>query len=393
MTTSVARTIDVQISGVAAPPAIARVDLSAGSTVASSVKPPDQLAARADVPAITPVAPPVTCIPTATFLSSVLPGCKVEHVARPSLLDVGLARPPTSLFFRALGRSFDRHYPFALAPEVLGYLINHEIAETVRRHSEHYRALYTKQTEGTVNIEIRDDSLANDQAADWGRALTRFESALREQVPDGIMDAMLPTYSTWTVESRVAALITFMDAASPYFRYAVVSTCGIPRIRLLGTLEDWRKLLEAARELAERFDAHLAGYFQRLLPVLTTLAAQADPANAVDNDFWASIYKHRSRSGDERVTGWITEFVHYEKDPSSGALVEPRTPSAPQAGSNAAEKSIQCERFATHVSTVPFIWKRLMAKYSMRLVGGILGVDNVDGFVTPALSYAVVHAS
>jgi hypothetical protein len=340
---------------------------------------------RPGAPGIAPVAPPLDRVPSKRFLSRALPGCAIEHLGRPKVLALSSSHDvATSLFFRALGSCFDHHYPFALAPEVLSYLINHEIAETVRRNPDHYRPLYTRDA-GTKVIEIRDDTLTPGRPSDWGRALARFEGALRAAVPAGIIDAMLPAFSTWTLESRVAALITFMDAASSFYKFRVSSMCGIPRIRLLGTTDDWRKLCESARKLAEPFAAHLAPFFQQLLPVLTKLAEQADPATEIDNDFWVNIYSRESSSGHDSVTGWITAFVHYDRNPSTG-VVKPL-------GASAGEKRIERNHFALHASTVPFTWEHLGTHLPMRLVAGILGVDSRDGFVTPSLSYAVVRAA
>jgi hypothetical protein len=55
------------------------------------------------------------------------------------------------------------------------------------------------------------------------------------------------------VESNVASLVAFMDAASPYYDCHVMSLGGIPRVVLFGEAADYRRLLTAARELARLF--------------------------------------------------------------------------------------------------------------------------------------------
>lgn len=348
---------------------------------------------------ITPVLIPAGRAETTYFLSRALPGHAVEHLGRPSMIALSAHErweAPTSLFFQSLALCFAYHYPLALRPEVIGYLINHEVAMTVKRHPEDYRDLYATQAAGKVDIEVRDDTLVRGRPSEWGRALALFEGALRAIVPDGIMDATLPRYSTQTPESRVASLIAFMDAASPFYEYTVQSLCGIPRVRLLGTVDDWRLLLASVRKLAERFHTHLGPYFEHLLPVLKKIADQADPAVPVDNDFWASIYKYQSASGGDLVTGWATALVHYLKNPD-GTLV-PKDPRLadwswqPEDPDERHWHGVRNDHFPMHLSTVPFNWKYLDEELPMTLVGGVLGVDDDDGFVTPVLSYAVVHA-
>lgn len=212
-------------------------------------------------------------------------------------------------------------------------------------------------------------------------------------VPDGIMDAMMPRYSTETPESRVASLIAFMDAAGSYYQFSLLTMCGIPRIRLLGTVADWQTLLSSARKLAERFDAHLGTYFEHLLPVLETIAAQADPGVPVDNEFWSSIYKRWSMSGGDRVTGWITAFVHYVKKSDDTLVEKPEAEWRPaDAHPFISGGGLPHDALSLHVSTVPFQWNHRGTVRPMLFAGGVLGVDDEDGFVTPALSYAVLRA-
>lgn len=180
-----------------------------------------------------------------------------------------------------------------------------------------------------------------------------------------------------------------LDAASPFYRYTMVTLCGIPSVRLLGTVEDWRALHDSAQRLSRRFVADLGGWFAYLLPVLATLAEQADPGSPVDNAFWRSIYKRESISGGDRVTGWATAFVRFLSQPD-GRLVP--KPSSLEDWTRIGEyDGIGHDRFAMHVSSVPFLWKYLEERLPMRLVGCVLAVDDEDGFVTPSLSYAVLH--
>ena len=180
-----------------------------------------------------------------------------------------------------------------------------------------------------------------------------------------------------------------MDCVSPYYDHSTNTFCGIPRIRLLGTVEDWRTLTRSAAALAEPFDEHLGMYFRYLLPVLAKIAEQADEANPVDQAFWRSIYAFKSQSGGSTVTGWSTALVHYVKRPS-GKL-------GPKNGAEAdwtqltAGRGLPYGAFPAHVSTVPFLWTYLGDELPMKLAGGVLSVEEVDGFLTPMLSWAVLR--
>lgn len=323
-------------------------------------------------------------VPVASFLRGVVKG-KIEHVGRQEMVSVGNRGQPSkdSLFFQGIHKAFAGHHPFALRPEVLMYLINFNVAETVKRHPDDYRALFTGVAKGKEVIEIHHDGLCRGQDSPWHEVLPLFNGKLREKVPAGIMGHMLPGFSTDTPESDAASMVSFMDAASPFYDYRVMTLCGIPEIRLLGTPEDWTKLKNAAAALSEPCSKHLGPYFTNLLPVLATLANQAAGAPQ-DDEFWSSIYKWKSHSGGPKFDGWISAFLNYIQ--ADGALVEKR---AHHFDWRTASLSSGCA--PSHISTVPFVWHLHGDEISMSFAGGVLGLDVEDGYLTPALSYAVLE--
>jgi hypothetical protein len=293
-----------------------------------------------------------------------------------------------SLFFQGLRLAFTDHHGFAIRPEVLMYMVNAAIAETVRRHPEHYRHLFTREP-ATAEIEVRHDGLQPGSADGWDQAIGLFEDALRERVPDGIMQHMLPALSTHTAASKIASLISFMDAASPYYGYTVLTRCGIPAIRLDGNPEDYRAVTAACAGLAEQFATHLGPYFDALLPVLDRIRRQATGEER-DVEFWQSMYKYESQSGSDIVDGWATAFLAYWKQ-QDGSLV-PKDTHPEYRHATARWDAMPSDAVPSHVSTVPFIWDYFGRAYRMQLAGGVLGLDNRDDFVTPELGWAVTHA-
>jgi hypothetical protein len=112
-----------------------------------------------------------------------------------------------------------------------------------------------------------------------------------------------------------------MDVCQKYFDYEMWGGCGIPRIDLLGTVDDWRLLRRKAEGL-KRFEpqpvttsksAELSNWLVALLPALDQFvsAAEGHPEIA----FWGSVcnlYGETDRIG-APVTGWITVFYPYIK--------------------------------------------------------------------------------
>ncbi|HIA02244.1 MAG TPA: DUF4419 domain-containing protein, partial [Myxococcales bacterium] len=324
------------------------------------------------------------------------PGMPIEHLGRSKMLQL-YRTTPSSLFFQAVHACFKEHYPLALRPEVLMHMIVHEVATTVKVHPEHYRHLFTKSTK-REDISVRHDGLRKgDSASPWNEALEFFRPKLAAAVPSTVMQNILPGFSTSTTEAEIAALIAFMDAASPFYDYHTHTMCGIPKIRLLGEPRDYALILASARGLSEHFNDHLGLYFRHLLPVLETLVDQAG-GTQVDERFWSSIYKFDSSSGTAKFNGWLSAFVNYVQ-PASGdeELCVIQKPDGLFDWTRMNEDEGWCMPglnagcVPSQVAQVPFTWHYFGSELPMTFIGGVLGIDNEDGYATPALSYGVLN--
>ena len=343
---------------------------------------------------------PTKTLPASEFVGKVFTGKKIEHLPRSAMVDVGNLDDddghggisPTSLFFQSAHRAFAGHHALGLRPEVLMYLINSVVAETVRRHPEDFRHLFTTSA-GKTEIRVKHHGLVlGEPNSPWFEAIHMFDDAIRPRIPSETMDSMLPKLSTATMESDIASLVSFMDAASPYYQFVVRTLCGIPRIVLFGEASDYRKIHAAAGALAGNFHAHLKAYFETLLPVLDTIATAAETGR-IDPKFWANIYKHLNLSGGPEHTGWLSAFLWYVNrlDHKTGTFaLEPKNlDKSPWYPSD--YPCVKSGSEPAHVSRVPFAWEYGVQKFPMHFIGGVLAVEVDEGAITPKLSYGVLH--
>lgn len=326
-------------------------------------------------------------------------GARIERVGRQETV-LAVIRPAGSLFFSALHAAFARHLPFALRPEVCMSLINFTLAETVKRHPEDYRTLFNAKPKWNDTrkaaplapkktlIEVTHNALVRgDPRSPWHEVFPLFNEELRKVVPVGVMDHMLPAFSTATPETDAAQMAMFMDVVSPFYDYRVNTLCGIPAVRLLGAATDWEKLLHAAAALSEVFSKHLKPYFDGLLPVLRALVEQAVGAPP-NQAFWKSIYKYENQSGGALFNGWSSCFVHYVDD-GQGKLVERRD----KRDWGAKYGGLASGSVPLMWGSVPFEWNCLGTPIPMAFLGGVMATEDRDGFLTPELSYAVLERS
>ena len=332
------------------------------------------------------------------FAKAIYPGQAIEHLGRFELFGIHTYRggicQPSSLFFQAVHEAFAEHHALGLRPEVLMYLINSVIAETVRRHPDDYRALFSSDAT-KLDIHVRhDDLVRGNPESPWGEAISMFEAALRPYVPSLILEEMLPEFSTGGGEARIASLVSFMDAAAPYYDYHTHTLCGIPRIVLFGEAADYRQLVTSAKALEKHFTKHLSVYFESLIPVLEHIALTAEGGDAGE-DFWGQTYKQFSHSGTSAYSGWISAFVWYvhkeDWQTKTNPLVVKDTMLADWTMIRKGY-GIDSGSEPSHVSRVPFSWHYRGKALPMHFIGGVLGVDILEGALTPALSYGVLRA-
>lgn len=324
------------------------------------------------------------------FIEKICSG-KTEALGRPEMIDIR-QRLPCSLFFQALNYAYAYHHAFGIRPEILMYLINSVVAETVKQHPEDYRKLFSNEpNKQTIQIEHNGLILGNPNSP-WDEAIGLFENELKTRVPDSIINDMMPKLSTHTTETKTANLITFMDAASPFYDYRVMTLCGIPRIVLFGGVDDYEKISSAASVLAEKFSDHLQPYFKGLILVLEKIITEIkniEKGNPPDVSFWAQIYKKDGGSGSDSYSGWINAFVGYTKkiNRNGSTQIILRNDLGDIWNGTVESGSEPC-----HISSVPFIWDYFGKEIPMIFAGGIIGLENEENALTPQLSYAVLNA-
>eukprot|EP00494_Astrolonche_serrata_P025893 UN26154 len=88
------------------------------------------------------------------------------------------------------------------------------------------------------------------------------------------------------LEGSIHAL-GLMDCMKGYFSYELLSRCGIPKVKLMGTLNDWKQLRKHIEQL-EEYD--LDWWVKKLLPIADQFIKTYEKKN-FHKLFWTSVYK------------------------------------------------------------------------------------------------------
>lgn len=103
-----------------------------------------------------------------------------------------------------------------------------------------------------------------------------------------------------------------MAVASEYYSYHVRTTCGIPKIKIKGTKEDWILLKDSFNKLAVQLN--MKWWAKGLNPVLDEFIKVFD--GKINLEHWRSIYKYYKVQGCDSPSfdGWISRFLPYTKE-------------------------------------------------------------------------------
>lgn len=169
------------------------------------------------------------------------------------------------------------HQKIVLAPHNFWYTVLAEIAQAVVGDSEKHRPLFTREPSGKIDIIV---PCGNETEP------LRMDALYQEMIGYIPVDTtlFLPTFTTSTETSRLAALAAFLETCSPYYNYMMLA-CGHPAVRLAGTHDDWAGVVSRLVALEAEFTrigSPIGRWIAETIgPVAEKLLAALDGKNAV----------------------------------------------------------------------------------------------------------------
>lgn len=303
----------------------------------------------------------------------------------------------------AIHYAFNDHRPLCLSPDIIWLLISQGLANHINANAEQLRPEFVKH-QGKIKIEVRrDDFVKGSPENPWNEVFGAFSAAIRHQVGEVTHELLIPTFSTTGLVEKAAAEIVLLDAMQFYFEYELRTLCGIPKIKLEGTVTDWQELLKRIKELAQ---FGLQWWIDSLIPILDEFITAAQGKS--NKRFWQSMYKFNDGSGGPYITGWITAFFPYLKHRKTGKASQ-QNPWLIKGGSQLQEllypiensnddtfgHGLTTEAFPSGLAKAPFVWKYHRLSYKMEFLGGFVGVrqDLNYLFLRPEIGWAVREAA
>ena len=205
------------------------------------------------------------------------------------------------VFFQTIVRAYAEHRPLVLSPDMVWLLISQGFARYVNAHSDELRDQIVSHTEKMdLVVETEKDLLHED--ADWKKLIAGFAAQINEYTKGDVAKTITADFTTTGVTERIVSQVTLMETVKTYFDYVVhYMGCGIPSITLMGTPQDWQKVLEKTEQL-EKYG--MGDWFKSLKPILTEFikASEGKPNQA----FWQNMVK--KENPDKLVGNKVCDF-------------------------------------------------------------------------------------
>lgn len=198
------------------------------------------------------------------------------------------------------------HYGVVITPDMIWYSILAEMAAVIKKQPDTWAHLFTTKPGAKQHIIVMTGKVEEiDPVA--------VVALLEDKVPVQT-STFLPRFTTTTDNSHLARCIAFCDLVSPYYSYGTM-LCGIPAIRIEGTLDDWSQILFCLDQLKRlSVTRPMSEYIDRCALHVVNFQEAVDGNTKIGE--WDSFLKVRKcGSGSQyEMDGWITRFI-YKRSP------------------------------------------------------------------------------
>lgn len=247
-------------------------------------------------------------------------------------------------YLNYLGICWNKHYGVVISPTIIWNMVLSNLAFEVNEKPETYQKYFTESDEKQDIIVNQGGNLINPEM---------LIKALEGKIPSKMLEYIFPIFSTNTEMSNIANYTAFLDMVSPYYNYGML-LCGIPKIKILGTNQDWTSLmfiLEKIRTIIPEFQEYLLTVANRVNLIINQTC-----------NFSEIFSLDRCGSGSQvMVSGWITELF----------IVQPVVPYP--------------ENFVSCISKIDYVNYNEGGK-EYRLYAGLFTSEFEEGYLVPAFN-------
>lgn len=301
-------------------------------------------------------------------------------------------------FIQTVYYSYSEHRPLILSPDAIWLLICQGFSIHINENFSNYKDKIFKNQD-RVTLRVSNDSLVTGNSIYWNELISELSNNVKEYTKDNIYSLLVPNYSTTGMVQKTAYEVNLLETSQKSFEYVGESGCGIPKIKLLGTLQDWEQIYNNVDEFS-KYD--LNEWVENLKPILKEFVEAYK--GKINKEFWNTMYKDYTNYNIFYISGWVIKFFPYTKEytyqhsDSGSTRTFKYIKNEYLKGENFRLSKLTTDDFPSGYSKVPVIFEninpvtqKLIERKDMELFAGFLGMrqDKNTKALTPAISWAV----
>jgi hypothetical protein len=221
---------------------------------------------------------------------------ETQHSVQPSL---------GNGFVGAALDAYNQHHVLVIRPDDVWVTITTSLANYIDRHAEEMRNLFVSH-EGKIQLVAY--SGGDIYSCNYNSLISQISDLVDKNTKDDIRDWIECNFSTTTTTTKIVSKVVLMGAMKNYFSYKFCLCCGLPAVKLEGTVDDWKEIRKRVDRLATWKQNELTAWSQVLAHVLDHFVNAFE--GKIDKDFWNRIaHQTGGGSGPRYLEGWILSFI------------------------------------------------------------------------------------
>ena len=212
--------------------------------------------------------------------------------------------------------AYSNHHALILRPDDIWLAIMVQFSFFVNKHSEQLRGRFVAHSgQKEIHLEV-----SHSEIFDAAALAPKFAAEMKSHITDTTLhNWVLPDFTTTTDNDRIVGCMVLMGAMKNFFSYSASVDCGIPRVTLLGTKQDWEEILHRVDRIAE-FQDECVLWHRLLVPTISYFVRTFDDPTLSTPEvraFWeCMVMKTAIGSGESAISGWMTAFAMFDSEGS-----------------------------------------------------------------------------
>ncbi|OAA58300.1 hypothetical protein ISF_06839 [Cordyceps fumosorosea ARSEF 2679] len=220
--------------------------------------------------------------------------------------------PSSDSVVRGALEAWAQHQHLVLRPDEVWFEVLAQLNFYMAAHAEEVRHLFV-DFDGQEEIVVK--------AFTWRDVISSFAGEIQKRVKtDWLKEWIMPGFSTSNEDDGMTATVLMMGLVKQYFSFTGGIICGLPQVTLLGTRDDWARLVEKLDRLSE-FGEEPQEYAENLRPIFNRFVRTFDEPDSEEiKTFWRQIVRaeHHMTCGkgaiEFNITGWILGLLYWNEN-------------------------------------------------------------------------------